>query len=255
MSWFSKNKPKLFNPKEAQAQRFMYRVIPQMAGEWISRYFRVQVEGEAYLKETPGPLVICPNHSGFSGLDAFVLSHQIEKITGKRPCTLTHKLWFAMKPVGKTMKELGFVKASKKEGLSALDRKESIVIFPEGEYGNFKPSLKAYHLQRFRKGFVRMALAKQCPIVPCLIIGAEESHINLARLQPKWLGKSPVPLPLNLIPLPTKWYILFLEPIELPYQPEVANENEWVQEISTNIREQMQRRLSIEVSQRKNLYF
>ena len=62
-----------------------------------------------------------------------------------------------------------------------------IILFPEGEKGNFKPSRKSYELQEFKRGFVRMALETQSPIIPTLVIGAEETHINLSQLKlPKY---------------------------------------------------------------------
>ena len=56
-----------------------------------------------------------------------------------------------------------------------------------------------------------MAVATGAPIIPCVIIGAEESNINLGAVQ---LGKSlcgvTLPVPFNLLPFPAKWKIQFL---------------------------------------------
>ena len=154
------------------------------------------------------------------------------------------------------MNRFGFVKATKDKGLDILNKKQLIALFPEGEHGNFKPSNKRYHLQEFKRGFVRMALQTDSPIIPTLILGAEETHINLAKLKlPKKLKSLVLPLPLNIIPLPAKWKIIFMEPIHLPYTPEQADDRELVGEICSELREQMQERLSREVSQRTNLYF
>ncbi len=255
MGWRPKFGKKLLNPKSTDTQQLMYRVIPRAFAQLMSRYFRIQVEGVENIP-SQGAALITPNHSGFSGFDAFILAHQIERHSTRKPCVLTHKLWFASNTTANPMHNLGFVEASKKNGLLALEREELVVLFPEGELGNFKPSSKAYHLQEFRRGFIRMALEKQCPIVPTLILGAEETHINLARLKlKKYLPGTILPLPLNIIPLPAKWHILFMEPIYLPYTAEEAQNQELVRELATEIRETMQTRLSHEVSLRKNLYF
>jgi 1-acyl-sn-glycerol-3-phosphate acyltransferase len=239
----------------SRIQQLMYRVMPRMAGELMTKYFRIEVEGLENIPLT-GPALICPNHSGFSGLDAFLLGHHIHKAVQRTPQILTHKLWFATSATAHPMKRLGFVEATKKNGIRALKKNKLVVIFPEGEYGNFKPSNKAYHLQEFRRGFVRMALETQTPIIPALILGAEETHINLARLKLGQRGKGTIiPLPLNLIPLPAKWHIIFMKPIHLPYQATEVDNRELVKEICTEIRETMQARLSLEVSKRKNLYF
>jgi len=255
MGWRPKIGKKLLNPKNADTQQLMYRVIPHAFAKFMSHYFRIQVEGVENIP-SQGAALITPNHSGFSGFDAFLLGHQIENHTKRKPCILTHKLWFAADATAKPMHNLGFVEANKQNGLEALERKELVVLFPEGELGNFKPSSKAYHLQEFKRGFIRMALEKQCPIVPTLILGAEETHINLARFKlKKYLPGTILPLPFNIIPLPAKWHILFMEPIYLPYTAREAKNQELVRELAAEIRETMQTRLSHEVSLRKNLYF
>ena len=101
-----------------------------------------------------------------------------------------------------------------------------------------------------------MAIAQQCPIIPTLILGAEETHINLAQLKfTKYLRGTVLPLPLNIIPLPAKWHIIFMEPIYLPYSEKQLQDRELIADLSTDIRERMQTRLSHEVNKRKNLYF
>ena len=101
-----------------------------------------------------------------------------------------------------------------------------------------------------------MAIQQQCPIIPTLILGAEETHINLARLKfSKYLRGTILPLPLNVIPLPAKWHIIFMEPIYLPYSEKQLDDRELISDLADDIRERMQTRLSQEVNKRKNLYF
>ncbi len=255
MAWFLKDNEYWENLKELDSKQLMYRVMPQLFAEMMSRYFRIKIEGSENIPQV-GAAIISPNHSGYSGFDALLLGHHVHKSTKRMPRVLTHKLWFKSKTTAKIMKRMGYIEATKKNGLKTLDKKQLLVLFPEGEYGNFKPSLKAYHLQTFKKGFVRMAIAKQCPIIPTLILGAEETHINLARLKlSKYLKGIVIPVPLNIIPLPAKWHIIFMEPISLPYSPDQADDLELVEELCSEIREKMQARLSLEVSRRKNLYF
>src|SRR5262249_18702790 len=136
-----------------------------------------------------------------------------------------------------------------------LRKNNLLVIFPEGESGNFKPSVKRYHLQEFKRGFIRMALETQCPIVPTLVIGAEETHINLTQLKlPRILRSLILPLPLNLIPLPVKWKIVFLPPIHLPYKAGAASDDALVRELAGEVREEMQQALSREVAARESIF-
>ena len=100
----------------------------------------------------------------------------------RQPKILTHNLWFSSEVTGTAMKKMGFVEATRNKGQEILDNKELLVLFPEGEAGNFKPTSKRYHMQKFKGGLVRLALRCQVPVVPTLILGAEETHINLARI-------------------------------------------------------------------------
>lgn len=232
------------------AERLVYRALPQFFMELARRYFRLEVEG---LENIPrrGAGIIAPNHSGYSGLDAFLLAHEIHRATGRLPRVLTHHFWFLTKATAIPAEKVGFVEATTANGLHQLSKNNLIILFPEGEHGNFKPTARRYHLQEFKRGFIRMALEKQCPIIPTLVIGAEETHINLAQLKmTKFLRGTVLPLPLNIIPLPAKWTIKFLPPIHLPYRPDAQDDSELVREIAQEIRESMQLALSADVKKR-----
>lgn len=251
MKWFFKDSEKIFNLKDMDKKKLMYRVMPHLLGEIMTKYFRMTIEGTENIPQK-GSAILAPNHSGYSGFDAFLLGHHVNKSTGRTPRILTHHLWFINKTTAIPMQKMGFIEASKANGLKALKKKKLIALFPEGEYGNFKPTTKRYHLQEFKRGFIRLALETQSPIIPTLILGAEETHINLARLKfTKYLRGVVLPLPLNIIPLPAKWHIIFMEPIYLPYKASKANDRELVNELCNEIRERMQQRLSLEVSRRK----
>lgn len=232
----------------------LYKLLPHFFLELMKNYFRVQVEGGHHLP-TRGRGLIVPNHSGVSGFDAMVLHHEITRASKRYPRVLTHHLWFLTETTSIPAHRLGFIEATTDNGLNYLRKNQLVVLFPEGEYGNFKPSRKAYHLQEFKRGFVRMALLTGTPIIPTLVIGAEETHINLSQLHlTKFLRGLVLPLPLNLLPLPSKWKIVFLEPIHLPYGPEAARDRELVRELAIELREKMQERLNAELSKRDSVF-
>jgi 1-acyl-sn-glycerol-3-phosphate acyltransferase len=238
----------------ASSDKLIYRAFPKFVMEIARRYFRLEVEGAEHLPRR-GAGLITPNHSGYSGFDALLLAHEINRATGRLPRILTHHFWFLTKATAIPAEKVGFIEATTENGLQNLSRNNLVILFPEGEHGNFKPTAKRYHIQEFKRGFVRMALEKQCPIIPVLIIGAEETHINLAQLRlTKFLRGAILPLPLNVIPLPAKWTIKFLPPIYLPYKPEARHDRELVREIADEIRESMQRALSEEVKKRESIF-
>ena len=238
----------------AEAERLAYRALPKFLMEFARRYFRLEVEGLEHIPRR-GAGIIAPNHSGFSGFDSFLLANEISRATGRLPRILTHHFWFLTKATSIPAEKVGFIEATTANGLAQLQKNNLVILFPEGEQGNFKATLKRYHLQEFKRGFVRMALETQCPIIPVLIIGAEETHINLAKLGlPRFLGGATIPLPLNIIPLPAKWTIKFLPPIHLPYNAEARHDRELVREIADETRETMQRALAEEVKKRDSVF-
>lgn len=244
----------LFNLHSLDQDTLLYRVFPRFLMQILRRYFRLEIEG---LENIPrrGAALICPNHSGYSGFDALLLAHVLNNDIKRIPRVLTHHLWFLTKTTSIPAQKMGFTEATLDNGINALKKNNLVVIFPEGESGNFKPTSQMYELQEFRRGFVRMALKTKSPIIPTLILGAEETHINLSQLKlTKYLRGLVLPLPLNVIPLPVKWKIKFLPPIYLPYKKEAGDDRELVYEIAADIREQMQDALAEEVHKRKGLF-
>ncbi len=244
----------LLDIKNFNREALIYKVLPHLLMEIIAKYFRIQVEGIEKIPKK-GRFLMTPNHSGYSGFDALVLTHEIAKRTQRVPRVLTHHLWFLTKTTSVPAEKLGFIEATTDNGLKYLEREQLVVLFPEGEHGNFKPSSEAYRLQEFKRGFIRMALKTQSPIIPTLVIGAEETHINLRKLNfSKYLYGLVLPLPLNIIPLPIKWKIKIFDPLYLPYGPDAADNTELVHELANDIREQMQQALNKELKERKSVF-
>lgn len=241
-------------PVEFSKEQLFYKVLPHFILEIMTKYFRLEVIGAENIPRK-GPALITPNHSGFTGFDAVLLAHHIQQKTQRIPRVLTHNLWFINKNLSIPMKKMGFIEATTENGIKFLKKKQIVALFPEGENGNFKPTRRAYKLQEFKRGYIRMALTTGAPIVPCLIIGAEESNINLAKIKlSKHLRGLVLPLPLNTLPLPAKWKLIFLPPIYLPYKPSEANNSGLVHELNEDIREKMQTHLSNIIKKRKSLF-
>ena len=189
------------------------------------------------------------------GIDAALLAHVITQNAKRLPRVLTHHFWFLTKTTAVPAQKMGFTEATYNNGIAELNKKHVVVIFPEGEAGNFKPTKKMYELQEFRRGFVRMALQTGAPIIPTLVIGAEESQINLSNLKlTKFLKGLVIPLPLNVVPLPVKWKIIFLEPMILPYSAKALKNEDLIREISEEIQEKMQQAMHFELKKRKSIF-
>jgi 1-acyl-sn-glycerol-3-phosphate acyltransferase len=254
MKAFFEKKEKIFNLKSMDRDLLIYRVMPRLILEIIRKYFRLEVEG---IENVPvrGKAIIAPNHSGYAGFDAFMIGNEIRSRTGRIPRILAHHLWFIHKASSIPLEKMGIMEATTPNGLRLLSKNNAIILFPEGEYGNFKPTRKRYQLQEFKRGFVRMAIKAKAPIIPTVVIGAEETHITLSQLKfTKYLIGTVLPLPLNVIPLPAKWKIKFLKPIHLDYPPEKINDRDFIRQVSEEIQKSIQFAINLELKKRKMIY-
>lgn len=235
-------------------EEFAYRVFPHFLLEIITRYLRVDTEGIRHIPQE-GPVIVIANHSGYMGFDALMLGHQIRTHLGRIPRIIAHKLWFLRPEISVHAYKMGAIPATLDNGRKILEEGELLMLFPEGEEGNFKPSVQSYKLRRFRRGFVRLALKTGAPIVPAVVIGAEETHITLSQIRwAKQILGIIIPVPLNVIPLPAKWTIKFLEPIHLGKDPEKADDIEEVTRLSRRIRHKLQREIHSELKKRAHVF-
>lgn len=230
--------------------------IPLFLLEIARKYFRLEVEG---IENVPkrGRGLIVPNHSGITALDAVMVSNEIHRAIRRVPRILAHPLWFVGPHIRILAKRMGLEEANKDAGEHLLRKGRLVMIFPEGAAGNFKPTAERYHLQEFRRGFVRMAMATKAPIVPVVVIGAEETNINLANISlAKALKGTIIPIPLNVLPLPAKWKIIFLPQVDMSkFTKKDASDQDLVHSISEGVRNQIQARITEELAKREWVYF
>jgi 1-acyl-sn-glycerol-3-phosphate acyltransferase len=216
------------------------------AAELLRAYFRIEIEGLHHVPRS-GKALIVPNHSGYAAADAIMVCHLIHRELGRVPKILAHHAFFDFLPFASYLfRALGLERVSVKHGVELLEKGEMVLVFPEGEAGNFKSSLKRYHLQPFHTGSVRMSIMTGAPLVPCLVVGAEESHLNLGSIDASPLFKGlRLPVPLNLIPLPAKWKIRFLPPLTCSGD---------ARDLTRQLQITMQRELNHELERRESIF-
>ncbi|MDH3730120.1 MAG: 1-acyl-sn-glycerol-3-phosphate acyltransferase [Acidimicrobiia bacterium] len=195
-------------------------------------YFRVEVEGIEHVPMA-GPAIIAGNHGGAAlPYDAAMLMITImnEAPLPRRVRVVGTEIFNMLPFVSHLYRKAGAAFASREDALRILGDGHLLGVFPEGERGFMKPVWEAYQLQRFgRGGFVELAGQSGAPIVPVAIIGSEEVHPavavskTLARVVRMVLPEQRVDgvaVWLNPIPLPVKWRIRFLPPVEAPADPD-----------------------------------
>jgi 1-acyl-sn-glycerol-3-phosphate acyltransferase len=234
---------------------------------FYEKWFRVEVIGGHHVPGGSGALVVA-NHSGTLPWDALMTTVALHDHTpaARHLRMLGADLVFRMPMLGALARKAGHTLACNPDAERLLTNGELVGVWPEGFKGIGKAFKDRYKLQRFgRGGFVSAALRTGAPIVPCAIVGAEEIYPKLADIKPlaRLLGVPYFPVtplfphfgPLGAVPLPSKWYIEFGEPIETSSFPEgAADDPMLVFSLSDQVREIIQHTLYRLLSQRTNVF-
>lgn len=192
----------------------------------LDQYFRISVAGLENIPSS-GQGILVSNHGGPLPWDALVLTALCRRVEngGRALRPLLEDAVMTAPFLGAWMAKLGAVRASQENALRLLERGALTAVFPEGMQGLGKPYRRRHKLMRFgRGGFVRLALKTGAPLIPVAVVGAEDTAPLLARweLLVRGLGVPYLPItplfpwlgPLGVLPLPAKWSVRFLPPID-----------------------------------------
>jgi 1-acyl-sn-glycerol-3-phosphate acyltransferase len=228
-------------------------------------WFRVETIGIHHVPADGGALVVA-NHSGTLPLDAVMTAIAVrdEHPAGRHLRMLGADLLFRTPLLGSLARKSGQTLACAPDAERLLASGELVGVWPEGFKGLGKRYRDRYKLQRFgRGGIVAAALRTQTTIIPCSIVGAEEIYPMIGDITPlarllrtPYFPVTPLfPLlgPLGMIPLPSKWYIEFGEPVRTDgYEPGSADDPMLVFNLTDQIRETIQQSLHRLLIQRGN---
>jgi 1-acyl-sn-glycerol-3-phosphate acyltransferase len=232
------------------------------------KWFRVETRGLEHVPDTAGALIVA-NHSGTIPIDALMLQVSLldNHPAHRHVRMLGADLVFQTPLVGTFARKAGHTLACQPDAERLLSGDELVSVFPEGFKGTGKQFSERYKLQRFgRGGFVSAALRTGKPIIPCAIVGAEEIYPIIADipLLARALGLPYFPVtptfpllgPLGLVPLPSKWFIEFGEPIETAHHgPGAADDPMLVFNLTDQVRESIQQALYRLLMQRRSIFF
>ncbi len=172
---------------------------------FYQNYFQVRVFGKKNVPE--GPCMIIANHSGQVAIDGLLISTafvtEISQPRILRP--MVERFFTAIPFINRWASEGGSVLGDRQNCINLLNRGESVLVFPEGVKGISKSTSEYYQLQKFTRGFFRLAVSANVPILPLSIIGAEEFYplVYQARGLAKFLNLPALPITPHLIPLPS----------------------------------------------------
>jgi 1-acyl-sn-glycerol-3-phosphate acyltransferase len=206
---------------------------------WLlaSIWYRGEVRGLGNVPDQ-GPVLLVGNHSGGNMTpDTIVFTLAFNTYFGVERAfyQLAHNLVLSMPGLGR-LRKFGTVAASPANARKALQSGAALLVYPGGDYEVHRPTWQRNRVDfDGRKGFIRLALQENVPIVPVVSIGGQETALfitrgeRLARLLAldRLFRLKVVPISLALpwgvnfgdmlghIPLPAKITIETLPPLDL----------------------------------------
>jgi 1-acyl-sn-glycerol-3-phosphate acyltransferase len=238
---------------------------------WLlsSLYFRGEVRGLGNIPEE-GAVLMVGNHSGGNltpDTNVFTLAFTAYFGVERAFHQLAHNLVLSMPGLG-FLRKFGTVAASHENAEKALKAGAALLVYPGGDYEVHRPSWEGNKVDfGGRKGFIRLALNHDVPIVPIVSIGGQETALFLSRgeglakalMLDRFFRLKVLPISLALpwglnigdmlghIPLPAKITVEALPPIHLR---EEFGENPDLDEVYDHIMRTMQETLDALAAER-----
>jgi len=161
---------------------FIRERLPLM---WLaaSVWYRGEVRGLGNIPDS-GPVLMVGNHSGGNMTpDTLVFTLAFNTYFGVERAfyQLAHNLVLSMPGLG-SLRRFGTVAASPGNARKALQSGAALLVYPGGDYEVHRPFWQRNTVDfDGRKGFIRLALQENVPIVPVVSIGGHETALFLSR--------------------------------------------------------------------------
>jgi WS/DGAT/MGAT family acyltransferase len=226
-------------------------------------YFRLEVDGWDRFPDQPG-LFIGIHSGGPLTMDAWTVALAWWRhFEGERTIHGTaHDVLMSSPGLGRYFRRMGTITPSRENIAAAFAKGDDVILWPGGEvdaYRSWDKRDKA--ILGGRKGFVRLAIREQVPIVPIATVGGHDALFVLSegrglakKLKLKERMRSEVaPITLSIpfgvtlhltpfqhVPLPTKIRTEFLDPVYLDADRDRENDNDYVNEIYQEVESSIQ---------------
>ncbi len=240
---------------------------------WIYKYyFRVQTDGWEHIPPSGKVLLIGSHNGGLAAPDTVMMTYDwVQHFGTARPAyaLMEPKIWQAFPSLARLATQVGTIQPHPDLIREALRRQAAVLIYPGGIKDVFRPYAwrnKIYF--HGHKGFIKLALQEEVPIVPFISHGAHSTLIVLGDLYPQlrqlhqwgmpWLlgidpGAFPIYLglpwgigigPLPNIPLPVKIHTRVCPPIIFDrYGESAARDRQYVNRCYDRVCHLMQQEL------------
>ncbi len=191
----------------------------------ISRYFRPSYYGIEHIP-AEGPALIVGNH-GLFGFDGFFIVTEIFRQTGRLARGTGDDILFTDPITRRFMAKIGAIHGTPENAIRFLGAGHLVNVYPGGARDALKGPDELYKLQWHKsRGFIRVAMRAQVPIILHVGIGTDDTFKVLGKM--RWTGrimgnkKYDVPLFIGWgpFPRPVKFTYYLSEPITLDGGPD-----------------------------------
>jgi 1-acyl-sn-glycerol-3-phosphate acyltransferase len=237
---------------------------------WLYRYyFRVQTDGWEHIPKEGKVLLIGSHNGGLAAPDMLMICYDWFRRFGTERLVyalMDSRTWTFLPGLARLATQVGAIQPHADLATAALRRDASLLIYPGGIKDVFRPySLRNTIYFCGHRGFIKLALREEVPIVPLISYGAHSTLFVLADLYPQlqqlhqwglpWLlGVDPDVFPIYLglpwgialgplpnIPLPIKLHTRVCPPIVFDsYGEEAARHHNYVAQCYDRVVRQMQ---------------
>lgn len=256
---------------EERDPEFINSLMPYL--EWLYHYyFRVKTDGWHHIPRDEKVFLVGSHNGGLAAPDMIMMMYDwFRRFGTERPVYgLTHPaIWKVYPEWARFLERIGSVIAHPKVATAAFRRGASVLVYPGGAIDVFRP-YKERHQIKFagRKGFIKLALQEEVPIIPLISVGAHETLLVLGDYyeQVKQLHEWGMPWAFNIdpevfpiylglpwglaigplpnIPLPARVHTRVCPPILFDrYGREAAKDRDYINECYELVRAKMQNEL------------
>lgn len=258
------------------------KTIEELMQTWswfYDYYFRVQTDGWENVPD--GQVLLVGSHNGgLAAPDMMMMMYDWFRNFGTERLAygLMHpSAWVVYQPIAQFAAKAGAIRANPNLAIAAFEKGASVLVYPGGAQDVFRPYWQRDKIEfAGRKGFIKLALRQEVPIVPLISKGAHETIIVLADfyqqvkqlhewgLFPWFFDLDPKVFPIYLglpwlfslgplpnFPLPSQIHTRVCRPIIFKkYGQEAARDRDYVDQCYHQVVNQMQKDLHILYSEK-----
>lgn len=241
--------------------------------EWFyHHYFRVKIQGWEHIPPEGRMLMVGSHNGGLASPDMFMSMYAWFRRFGPERLAygLMHpNVWKVAPEIAKQAVQCGALIAHPKTAMAALRREAAVLVYPGGGDDAFRLHRLRHQIYLAgRKGFIKLALREEAPIIPIISCGAHDTLMVVADCyefmqqlhqggMPWLFGVDPTIFPIYVgfpwilgvgpipnLPLPMPIHLRICPPILFSkYGREAANDREYVDACYETVVMEMQKQL------------